>query len=227
MHPFVPRGQTPAAACAPVTRALLRAAAALGRAEQPRLYRHIHPHGHATARLACSFAAALGLVGVGLPTLEEIDLGAHLHDFGKYLIDESILLKPGPLTEAERAAVSLHPAYGAHLLSGLPGVTEVVKQAVLYHHERWDGSGYPEGLAGRRIPLPARLVSVADVYTSLRARRAYKPALSLRAATAEMEGIAGRELDPDMTRDFLRFIRAYEQGRAEGRPVASEPYGSE
>ena len=68
-----------------------------------------------------------------------------------------------------------------------------------------------------------RLVSIADVYTSLRARRAYKPSLSTRAATAEMEVMAGRELDPDMTRDFLTFIRSYEQGRGEGRLMASEP----
>src|ERR687889_642313 len=102
----------------------------------------------------------------------------HPHDFGKYLIAESILLKPGPLAEAERAAVSLHPVYGAHLLSGLPAVTEAVRQVVLYHHEHWDGGGYPEGLAGRRIPLAARLVAVADVYTSLRARRSYKPPLT-------------------------------------------------
>jgi HD-GYP domain-containing protein (c-di-GMP phosphodiesterase class II) len=183
----------------------------LGRDERPRLYRHVHPHGHATARLARSFAAALGRAVVGATTLDEIELGAHLHDFGKYLIAESILLKPGPLDEEERAAVSLHPVYGAYLLARLPAVTEAVRRAVLYHHERWDGEGYPEGLAGRRIPLAARIVSVADVYTSLRARRAYKPTLGRGEAAAVMEEMAGRELDPDMTRDFLRFVRACER----------------
>jgi HD-GYP domain-containing protein (c-di-GMP phosphodiesterase class II) len=211
MHLSVPLRGAPAGALAPAIRALLYAAASLGRDERPRLYRHVHPHGHATARLARSFAAALGCAVVGAPTLDEIELGAHLHDFGKYLVAESILLKPGPLDEEERAAVSLHPVYGASLLAGLPAVTETVRQAVLYHHERWDGKGYPEGLAGRRIPLAARLVSVADVYTSLRARRAYKPMLGRGEAAAVMEGMAGRELDPDMTRDFLRFVRACER----------------
>ncbi|HEV2860934.1 MAG TPA: HD domain-containing phosphohydrolase [Pyrinomonadaceae bacterium] len=176
----------------------------MGEAEQPEIYRHVHPHGRATAILARSFAAALQ--GDGDPALDEIELGAHLHDFGKYLVPKSLLLKPGPLTEAEREVISLHPVYGANILSGLPGVTATVLRLVLHHHERWDGAGYPEGLQGTRIPLAARLVSVADVYTSLRARRSYKPALTKREAVAEMEAMAGRELDPDLTCDFLKFI---------------------
>ncbi len=192
-------------------RALLSAASSLGRDELPRLYRHVHPHGHATARLARSFAAALGCAGS--PTLDEIELGAHLHDFGKYLIAEAIILKPGPLSDEERAAVSFHPVYGARLLSGLSAVTEAVRQVVLHHHERWDGEGYPGGLAGRRIPLAARIVCVADVYTSLRARRSYKPTLGRGEAAALMEEMAGRELDPFLAEDFLKFLRAYEQGR--------------
>jgi diguanylate cyclase len=209
MHPSVHLRGEQSGALAPAVRALLHAASSLGRDERPLLYRHVHPHGHATARLARSFAAALGRAVPA--SLGEIELGAHLHDFGKYLVAESILLKPGPLNTEERAAISLHPVYGAHLLSGLPGVTGAVRRVVLLHHERWDGAGYPEGLAGRRIPLEARLVCVADVYTSLRARRSYKPTLSRREAAAEMEAMAGRELDPDLTADFLRFVGAYER----------------
>jgi HD-GYP domain-containing protein (c-di-GMP phosphodiesterase class II) len=209
MHPFVPLDRVPAGAGSSAIRSLLRAAASLGRDERPRLYRHVHPHGHATARLARSFAAAIGCAGAGAFTLDEIELGAHLHDFGKYLIAESILLKPGPLTDTERKAMAFHPVYGEQILRGLPAVTEAVRRVVLYHHERWDGGGYPEGLAGLRIPLAARIVSVADVYTSLRARRAYKPTLGRREAAAEMELMAGRELDPDMTRDFLTFVGAH------------------
>jgi HD-GYP domain-containing protein (c-di-GMP phosphodiesterase class II) len=214
MSPLIPRRPPPARSSNPAIRSLLLAAAALGRDEQPRLYRHVHPHGHATARLARSFACALGCIGA--PALDEIELGAHLHDFGKYLVAESILLKPGPLDEGERAAVSFHPVYGAQLLSGLTGVTASVRRVVLYHHERWDGGGYPEGLAGQRIPLAARLVAVADVYTSLRARRSYKPSLGRAEAAAEMRGMAGRELDPELTSDFLWFIEAYERGRGAG-----------
>ncbi len=96
--------------------------------------------------------------------------------------------------------------YGAQLLSNLPAITDSVRRVVLYHHERWDGAGYPEGLQRTRIPLEARLVSIADVYTSLRARRAYKPTLTRGDAAAEMREMAGRELDPELTRDFLGFI---------------------
>jgi HD-GYP domain-containing protein (c-di-GMP phosphodiesterase class II) len=186
--------------------AVLRAVACLGREEQPELYRHVYPHGHATAKLARAFASFLEC-GRGAPTLDEIELGAHLHDVGKYLIAKSILLKPGPLDDVERAAVSLHPVYGAQILSNLPAVTGAVRRVVLYPHERWDGGGYPEGLSGAAVPLEARLVAVADVYTSLRARRTYKPTLTRREATAEMKEMAGRELDPALTTDFLRFIR--------------------
>jgi HD-GYP domain-containing protein (c-di-GMP phosphodiesterase class II) len=212
MSPFLPRWRSPVRASNPAIHSLLLAAAALGRDERPRLYRHVHPHGHATAILARCFARALGCAVA--PTLDEIELGAHLHDFGKYLVAESILLKPGPLDEEERAAVSFHPVYGAQLLTRLPAVTEAVRRMVLSHHECWDGGGYPEGLAGRRIPFAARLVSVADVYTSLRARRSYKPTFGRAEAAAEMRGMAGRELDPELTADFLRFIEAY--GRRSG-----------
>lgn len=189
-----------------VGQAVLRAVASLGREEQPELYRHVYPHGHATAKLARAFATYLGCADA--PALDELELGAHLHDVGKYLIAKSILLKPGPLDAGERAAVSLHPVYGAQLLSGLTAVTGAIRRVVLYHHERWDGDGYPEGLQGTAIPVECRLVAIADVYTSLRARRAYKPTLTRGEAAAEMKEMAGRELDPEMTRDFLRFIGA-------------------
>ncbi|MDQ3819453.1 MAG: HD domain-containing protein [Acidobacteriota bacterium] len=185
---------------------MLHAASWLGQEEQPELYHHIHPHGHATAKLARSFAAAAWDLSNRESILDEIELGAHLHDFGKYLIAKSILLKAGPLTENERSVVSLHPVYGAQILSNLPAITETVLQVVLYHHERWDGAGYPEGLKGEKIPLAARLVSVVDVYTSLRARRTYKPSLTRLEAARTIKKMAGLELDPEMTRDFLRFI---------------------
>jgi HD-GYP domain-containing protein (c-di-GMP phosphodiesterase class II) len=206
MFPYVPLGRNVSTGGRQATQAVLRAAAELGREEQPDVYRHVHPHGRATAILARSFAAAAVVQTGAGPRLEEVELGAHLHDFGKYLIPKSLLLKPGPLSDEERAVVSLHPVYGAQVLCGMASITETVWRVVLYHHERWDGGGYPEGLQGTRIPLAARLVAIADVYTSLRARRSYKPTLTKREAAAEMEAMAGRELDPDLTRDFLKFV---------------------
>ena len=198
-------------------RALLRAAASFRRSEQPRLYAHVHPHGHATAKLARCFAAALMRNRrASARALDEIELGAHLHDIGKYLVPESIVFKAGGLSAEERAVMSRHPAYGAQLLGGLPGVTDTAYWIVLYHHEWWDGAGYPEGIAGRRIPFAARLVAVCDVYTSLRAKRSYKPTLPRREALAALEAMAGRQLDPALVEDFGR-LAAREWLRVAGR----------
>jgi HD-GYP domain-containing protein (c-di-GMP phosphodiesterase class II) len=186
--------------------ALKRVLAVFRHNEQPEWFAHIYPHGHATARLARRFAATC-LDVAGGPTLDEIEFGAHVHDIGKYVISKAILLKPGPLDEEERAIMSLHPAYGVRILAGLPHLTPHIIHMVLYHHERWDGAGYPEGLSGRRIPLAARIVAVADVYTSLRARRSYKPTRTRAEAYAILEEMAGRELDPDLVDEFLRFAR--------------------
>ena len=209
LYSFVFRRRSVPATSHALIQAVLRAASKLGAEEQPELYRHVHPHGHATAKLARAFATAIRrAAGLNNHALDEIELGAHLHDFGKYLISKSILLKPGTLTEDERAVVSLHPVYGAQVLAGVPAITERVLAVVLYHHERWDGTGYPEGLRGERIPFAARLVSIIDVYTSLRSKRTYKPSLTRREAAVTIEEMAGYALDPAMTESFLKFIGA-------------------
>jgi putative two-component system response regulator len=197
-------------------RDFLRAAATFRRSEQPETYGHVHPHGHATAKLSRTFAAALAHSRGRIAdrrTLDEVELGAYLHDIGKYLIPAAVLLKPGPLSSEERASVSLHPIYGAEIISGLAGVTETVYSVVLCHHERWDGEGYPGGLRGTLIPFAARLVAVCDVYTSLRARRSYKSPLSRPEAAHLMEEMAGRELDPDITEDFVKLLVPKRYGR--------------
>ena len=103
--------------------------------------------------------------------------------------------------------MSLHSVYGAIIISKLPGVTEAIRCVVLHHHERWDGNGYPEGLAGTAIPLAARIVSIVDVYTSLRAKRSYKPNLNKHQAFSSLIDMAGQELDPFLVEDFLRLVR--------------------
>ncbi|HEX8888304.1 MAG TPA: HD domain-containing phosphohydrolase [Pyrinomonadaceae bacterium] len=209
LFPFVPQKRNITAVNKWAIRSVLLAVAMLGQEEQPELYRHVQPHGHATARLTRAVAESIGCADeFNGPTLDEIELGAHLHDFGKYLIAKSILLKPGPLTDEERLAVSLHPIYGVQVLSSLPALSERVLEIVLYHHERWDGRGYPDGLMGVQIPLAARLVSIVDVYTSLRAKRAYKASLTRDDAALTIKEMAGGELDPAMTEDFLKFIGA-------------------
>jgi HD-GYP domain-containing protein (c-di-GMP phosphodiesterase class II) len=186
---------------------LIRVITTVSQQSQPEIFAHVQPHAHATANLTRHFASFLCLGRSPGPTLKEIEFGAHMHDIGKYFIASSILLKPGALEEEERAMMSLHSVYGATIISKLPGVTETIRCVVLHHHERWDGSGYPEGLAGTSIPLAARIVAIVDVYTSLRARRSYKPTLTKREAFSSLIEMAGHELDPYMVEDFIRMVR--------------------
>jgi putative two-component system response regulator len=187
---------------------LIRVISTVSKESQPELFNHVQPHAHATAQLARHFAAACVCSGGGSgPTLIEIEMGARLHDVGKYFIAPSVLLKPGVLDEEEREIVSLHSVYGATIISKLPGSTDVVRRVVLHHHEHWNGNGYPDGISGTSIPIAARIISIVDVYTSLRARRSYKPVLTKQQAFDTLIDMAGRELDPNMVEDFLTLIR--------------------
>lgn len=192
-------------------KAIQQSVATVGHVALPAIFAHIQPHAHATAKLVRYFAAGCGFdKGNRDPTLNEIEFGARMHDIGKYLLAPSVLLKPGLLDDEERAIVSLHSIYGSTIISQLPGMTDTICHAVLYHHEHWDGSGYPEGLSGTAIPLVARIISVVDVYTSLRARRSYKLALSKSEACKTLGAMAGCELDPCLVEDFIRMVRPAE-----------------
>jgi hypothetical protein len=122
---------------------------------------------------AAELARALNLPNREVQTIR---LAARVHDVGKLHVPREILLKPGPLSEAERIEMQRHTLYGARILAGAPGLA-VARQTALFHHECWDGSGYPYGLQGEKIPLPARIVRLADVYDALRSSRVYKPPL--------------------------------------------------
>lgn len=193
-------------------REVTKVIALLGRKPQPEIFAHVQPHAHATANLARRFAIANGYTGTGnMPTLEELEIGAYLHDVGKYFIAPSVLLKTGQFDDHERAAVSLHSTLGAALISKFPKMTEAIRLTVLHHHEHWDGGGYPDGLSGTSIPLAARLVSVVDVYTSLRSRRSYKPTLTKEEAFGTLIEMAGRELDPCLVEDFVQLVSTSKQ----------------
>jgi HD-GYP domain-containing protein (c-di-GMP phosphodiesterase class II) len=192
------------------SRALQTVAHMVGRVElrnQPETFAHVQPHAHATARLTRLFAAACSRVARNHgPTLDEIEYGALMHDIGKYFIASSVLLKPDVLDEEEAAIMRLHPVHGATAISQLPFTTNHIRRVVLYHHEHWDGTGYPEGLCGTAIPLSARIVSIVDVYTALRARRSYKPTLTKSKAISTLTEMAGRELDPCLVEDFIKLV---------------------
>jgi HD-GYP domain-containing protein (c-di-GMP phosphodiesterase class II) len=160
-------------------------------------------HTRRVGDLAADIATALGMPGEQLDLLRE---AAPLHDVGKIGIPDSILLKPGRLTEGEFEHMKSHTTLGARMLAGGRGLPllEMAEEIALTHHERWDGSGYPGGLAGAAIPLVGRIVAVADVFDALTHSRPYKEAWTLRDAVTEISAQAGRQFDPVVVEAFLR-----------------------
>jgi HD-GYP domain-containing protein (c-di-GMP phosphodiesterase class II) len=160
-------------------------------------------HAREVAELAVEIASRLGL---SADEIRQIRLGALLHDVGKLAVPDDILAKPGPLTEDEWALMREHPSAGERFLEPLlersGAVTAAGVRTVLaivrWHHERWDGAGYPDRLAGDEIPLGARIVAVADALRAMTERRPYRSALSPEAALAEVSREAGRQFDPSV-----------------------------
>lgn len=140
----------------------------------------------------------------GVEDLEGLRMGAYLHDLGKLFLPREVLDKPGPLNTVEWTQVRTHPEMGHEVLSRIPFLPKTTLEVVLYHHEHWDGTGYPKGLKGEEIPLPARVFAVVDVWDALLSKRAYKPALSEDAARIELLSMAGKKLDPGLVEVFLQ-----------------------
>jgi putative two-component system response regulator len=168
--------------------------------------------GEHTRRVGGLSVAIAQRLGVPDPWVELIRLAAPLHDLGKIAIPDSILGKPGKLTDEEFAVMRTHTTAGAEMLSGSAfALLEVAEQIALTHHEKWDGSGYPAGLAGDSIPIAGRVVAVADVFDALTHERPYKAAWSTAEAVAEIGDQAGRHFDPQVAEAFLSLSR--EPGR--------------
>lgn len=138
----------------------------------------------------------------------QVDLlrkAAPLHDIGKIGIPDAVLLKAGKLSPRERALMETHTEIGARILSGSRyPILQMAEEIALTHHERWDGTGYPAGLSGKAIPIPGRIVAVADVFDSLTHVRPYKPAWTVRQTLAEIRAQAGRHFDPMVVEALLR-----------------------
>jgi ribonuclease P protein subunit RPR2 len=137
------------------------------------------------------------------PLLEtpQLEFGFLLHDIGKVAVPDAILYKPDKLSEKERALMAQHPVIGAQIVGGIEFLAQAI-QVVRHHHERWNGAGYPDGLAGEEIPLPARAFAVADVLDALTTDRPYRPALPLRTARQMINHESGSHFDPQVIEAF-------------------------
>jgi len=160
-----------------------------------------YDHAYRIAGTALEVAYSLGLTeeDAGL-----VYLSALLHDIGKAAIPSAILQKRGPLDEGEQQMMRLHPQIGQHMLAQAGGVFGRLADIVVTHHERWDGQGYPFGLAGEDIPLAGRILAVVDSFDAMTSERAYQEPQSIAVAYAEVERCAGSQYDPHVVAAFLR-----------------------
>jgi GAF domain-containing protein len=165
-----------------------------------------------TRARARSLASELGLPET---MAQHVEHAALLHDVGKIGVDEAILRKPGALTPQEYEQVKRHPVIGHDILSSVRYLGPATKM-VLYHQERWDGSGYPEGLKGEEIPLGARIVALLEAWDAMTSDRPYRKALNRDAALAELKAGAGAQFDPRAVDAFLRVEARERAGAAEG-----------
>lgn len=162
-----------------------------------------YTHGH--SRRVCGYATAVGRrMGFDPQTLEQLTLAALLHDIGKLGTPDRILLKPGPLTDEERATVRLHAERGARMLAGVPEMEEVAEW-IRHHHENYDGTGYPEGLAGEFIPLASRIIRVADAYDAMTSPRPFRDSCDHETAIKLIERQAGAQFDPAVIMAFFEL----------------------
>lgn len=164
---------------------------------------YMRGHGARVGALAEAVAVRLGWNG---ERLLRVRIGARLHDLGKLAVADDLWDKPGRLSEGEFGEIRRHPAAGARLLARLPDFRFAIPY-VLFHHERWDGRGYPSGKAGQRIPLEARMLAIADAFDAMTSPRVYAPAMPAEAALAEIDRCAGTQFDPIVAGVFVELAR--------------------
>ncbi|AEG16988.1 diguanylate cyclase and metal dependent phosphohydrolase [Desulfofundulus kuznetsovii DSM 6115] len=161
--------------------------------------RYTYGHSEKVAHYATALARATGLAP---EEVKKIKVAAFLHDLGKVDIPEEILNKPGPLSEAEKELCQCHPVIGAEIVQQIKSLEEMVP-LIRHHHERYDGKGYPDGLAGEAIPLGARIIAIADSFDAMTTNRPYRRAKTHREALEEIRKEAGRQFDPHLAELFV------------------------
>lgn len=175
--------------------------------------RETEGHSRRVVGLAEKLAEELGVCG---EKLVHIRRGALLHDVGKMALPDSVLLKPGELTEEEQAVMRRHPEHAWEMLKGVDFLRPAL-DIPYAHHERWDGTGYPRGLSGAEIPLAARLFAVVDVWDALRYARAYRAGWPAERVKEHLREGAGTQFDPSVVPAFLRILER------DGEPVFADP----
>jgi len=138
-----------------------------------------------------------------------LDEACYFHDIGKLEIQDEILKRPGRLTQRQFETIKSHPERGARFIEEIPiplRNRKTIRNIVLHHHERWDGTGYPFGMEGEQIPLEARIVAVADTWDAMTSHRCYKEALSIPDAITELKRVRGTQLDPAVVDVFLTIL---------------------
>jgi diguanylate cyclase (GGDEF)-like protein/putative nucleotidyltransferase with HDIG domain len=161
-----------------------------------------HLHIRRVQAYATKLAQAIGLSD---PAVQGVRTAALLHDIGKLAVPEHILAKPGPLTQEEFQKIRIHPQVGAEIISEVH-FPYAVAPLILCHHERWDGKGYPQGLAGEAIPIGARILTIVDYFDAVTTDRPYHKALSRENAVALLQAEAGRALDPNLVPVFVNLL---------------------
>lgn len=139
-------------------------------------------------------------------SLETLLLLAKYHDIGKTKISKDILFKKGPLTDKEWQEIKLHPQVGYQIAQNISKLKHIA-EAILYHHERWDGKGYPHGLKGEEIPIEARVMAIIDSYDAMTTDRPYQKAKTKEEALKELEQCAGTQFDPELTKIFIQELK--------------------
>lgn len=162
-----------------------------------------YTHGHST-RVEELVARTASVLELSEEQIAELRLAASLHDVGKIRVPTRILRKPGRLTIDEQLIVQEHSSVGAWMVAGVSN--GAVVDAVRHHHERWDGHGYPDGVAGREIPLFARIIAVADAYDAMTSTRSYRPSMTRQQALDEIERGVGRQFDPEIVEAFMATV---------------------
>ena len=164
-------------------------------------------HSQGVVALSLEVADRLGL---DARRRRNVELAALLHDVGKLRVPNEIINKPGPLDAEERAVINRHTVEGERILSRVGGVLSEAGRLVRSSHERWDGTGYPDGLVGHETPLESRIVACCDAFNAMTTTRSYRPAMSFEAAVAELRAGAGTQFDPDVAHAVIDIVEGAE-----------------